>query len=1242
MKLNELKPPAPPEPPPAWRLQLKQFWREATEIQRIDMRVTLEMGDGAGAQRILESWQQELAERRRKKKASRKKPPRRRFQYGAFGGWFYPGFHNNSSNDTADTGGDAGGESIQEQQSADITDILPRFVDFCCDQLDIQQKPRIRLRRDPVWSERNGTFGRFDHDKGVIDLAVAQRHPLDVLRTLAHELVHHRQDQEHSLPADAGETGSVWEDEANALAGRIMRDFVDGNRELFGQDLEEGWRERAAALGAAACVAGTPGCATTGTTAADALRTMQTIGRTAQNLPTKAGAEEELRQELRRIINRGRGTDADPRVFRESSGYIPTAAEKDDPRFSMALTTDIRPGETGRQANKLGLKTDSQGRPALLMQRLENKLKVIKEGLDVPTYDPRVLARRHGVSVKDIQQQLRKGIKVELEHTTDPAIAREIALDHLAEFPDYYDRLAKAETNEDTELMEVEMNPGAFRRFLASPEAEGIQAGFEAELIFRDAQSDEGSSGENDYDWDTRANDIADIIDFFTTGRDNNLSSRQAQRLQDDLNEQFLDWVRESFDEGYFDLARFQEWADDVIWPEVEDQYRDHARENLDDPDVSDEDIEKEAITLFHDDVERDWDRSGEWTDRAREELYDEYAADQDESDWLESQGIRYMSDIANEWNLDWPYLTQGGGGSREWTDIGASLERATGLPVRVGTGYHSMRRRPGEYVIEPDSSLDADDGEDFGLEVVSPPLPLPEALEQLRRVIDWANGVGDAYTNSSTGLHMGVSIPYKGGDVDPIKLILFMGDKNLLETFGRESNSYTRSAMERLQSKISDMRNAGPQQISGIMNLMRRSLIELADRDLKKGVLGQKYVSVNPHDGYIEFRGPGGDYLAKNDEIDAILENTMMRLAYAMHIAGRPDLYRDEYAKKLYKVLTGFRGAVTTKSGQDTRYRTEIETETDDPFMRLFSDYSAGTLSGQELKRKWAKAVVDMENKKDTRDTIQTEPPAPEPRSKTGARRAEKARKILDRPLVWHVEDTNDGRVIMVRASDRDAARREARRIDTGFNNLHHNDPDSFLVQPATAAETQQYVQQQADAQADSQSLQARLGATSGLTSDPNALAPGESDWLVSWSEYRDRNGREELVQDSLRTVARTAADASSRLIDTLAMQGRVAFNVRSEPTDPPAWRRTTEPAAGEPIPGSTLDIQRQRQQAAQQPQAEFSGRWQIRNANTGDVLQTISGIGNVQVDANRIAREWAQRNGVAHIPLEVVPEMR
>jgi len=55
------------------------------------------------------------------------------------------------------------------------------------------------------------------------------------------------------------------------------------------------------------------------------------------------------------------------------------------------------------------------------------------------------LAKRHGVSLTTINKQLRMGIKVELEHTTSRSEAREIALDHLREMPDYYSRLADME-----------------------------------------------------------------------------------------------------------------------------------------------------------------------------------------------------------------------------------------------------------------------------------------------------------------------------------------------------------------------------------------------------------------------------------------------------------------------------------------------------------------------------------------------------------------------------------------------------------------------------------------------------------------------------------------------------------------------------------------------------------------------------------------------------------------------------
>ena len=59
------------------------------------------------------------------------------------------------------------------------------------------------------------------------------------------------------------------------------------------------------------------------------------------------------------------------------------------------------------------------------------------------------IAKKHKVSPDSIKQQLEKGKKVELEHTDDSEKAEEIAMDHLEEMPDYYDRLDKMENDSE-------------------------------------------------------------------------------------------------------------------------------------------------------------------------------------------------------------------------------------------------------------------------------------------------------------------------------------------------------------------------------------------------------------------------------------------------------------------------------------------------------------------------------------------------------------------------------------------------------------------------------------------------------------------------------------------------------------------------------------------------------------------------------------------------------------------------
>ena len=47
--------------------------------------------------------------------------------------------------------------------------------------------------------------------------------------------------------------------------------------------------------------------------------------------------------------------------------------------------------------------------------------------------------------IMHLSQQLVKGIKVEMEHSDDIKIAKKIALDHLAEDPNYYTKLKRIE-----------------------------------------------------------------------------------------------------------------------------------------------------------------------------------------------------------------------------------------------------------------------------------------------------------------------------------------------------------------------------------------------------------------------------------------------------------------------------------------------------------------------------------------------------------------------------------------------------------------------------------------------------------------------------------------------------------------------------------------------------------------------------------------------------------------------------
>ncbi len=54
-----------------------------------------------------------------------------------------------------------------------------------------------------------------------------------------------------------------------------------------------------------------------------------------------------------------------------------------------------------------------------------------------------------GKDIKHDPDELKMGIEVEYEHTTNPLLSRKISLDHLTETPDYYTRLKRMEEEAD-------------------------------------------------------------------------------------------------------------------------------------------------------------------------------------------------------------------------------------------------------------------------------------------------------------------------------------------------------------------------------------------------------------------------------------------------------------------------------------------------------------------------------------------------------------------------------------------------------------------------------------------------------------------------------------------------------------------------------------------------------------------------------------------------------------------------
>lgn len=107
--------------------------------------------------------------------------------------------------------------------------IVHSFLPFAKKELKIKELPKIHFVDDPKFAKRIAAFGQIKNNRIVID--IQNRQTMDILRTVAHELTHYRQ---HTKGVNgSGHAGAPTENEANRLAGTIVRKFGEKNPGLF-------------------------------------------------------------------------------------------------------------------------------------------------------------------------------------------------------------------------------------------------------------------------------------------------------------------------------------------------------------------------------------------------------------------------------------------------------------------------------------------------------------------------------------------------------------------------------------------------------------------------------------------------------------------------------------------------------------------------------------------------------------------------------------------------------------------------------------------------------------------------------------------------------------------------------------------------------------------------------------------------------------------------------------------------
>mgnify|MGYP003387887676 FL=1 len=139
------------------------------------------------------------------------------------------------------------------QDNQNLVSLIKQFMPYAQKHIGFEKPPKLFLKQDYENAKNPlGLTAYYDPESRCVTLYVTNRHPKDILRSLGHELVHHKQNCQGKF-ANAGYSGKGYaqknphlrslEAEANRDGSMCLRDFTDllqENNTIYYEYLQKG------------------------------------------------------------------------------------------------------------------------------------------------------------------------------------------------------------------------------------------------------------------------------------------------------------------------------------------------------------------------------------------------------------------------------------------------------------------------------------------------------------------------------------------------------------------------------------------------------------------------------------------------------------------------------------------------------------------------------------------------------------------------------------------------------------------------------------------------------------------------------------------------------------------------------------------------------------------------------------------------------------------------------------------